>query len=570
MACFALLAGIYFIYQQQKEINSQILFHTLEEMIQIQSDAANERIAVDQTLRLSVNLVNRLDFFTIYRVKGEVFYIQGIHSEHVPSILKKVAFTGSLDQESGYYFIRRTLIGPDRDITIGFHKNKVWLSTLMIVSNVTFVVIFCMVVASAFMFIHAKSKLDKPLFSIKILKEKLHNTMIQMMYGSSIRQDFIKEEDIHIEDKEIKSAILDPMRVLNDLVFQKNMYQQFASRALSEEDPQKIYSYLYQSIQNILPLSTFVALEVNHSVNRFEIVFSSNIELTDSFLTSPGSCYLFKTSGGLYIEASSLCNCVFPVKDQIALCIPIYSNAMTHGICRFEFQKTGLDSLREIYGFRISDEELLILLKNTFRSFVDIAGLASANLRPLNTYKNQAITDTLTGLYNRRYIIETLTHLIAISTRGNGELSIMMVDIDYFKKFNDEYGHEMGDRVLRIVAKELKNSLRDSDIIGRYGGEEFIIILPDFESSEPDKVAEKIRHTIEHIDYAKFGLNNIPKITISIGIAKFPSHGYSYYHLINAADKALYEAKREGRNRVRLHKSLPDYEELKFENQSIS
>ena len=171
------------------------------------------------------------------------------------------------------------------------------------------------------------------------------------------------------------------------------------------------------------------------------------------------------------------------------------------------------------------------------------------HLQRFSSVKNMAIYDTLTGLYNRRYFEERLKVEAQKSFANRIPLSLIMVDIDHFKKVNDTFGHPEGDMILREIASLLKKSVRKKDTVGRYGGEEFILILPEAGIEASSMIAERIRLLVENtlFDVGKAQLN----LSVSLGISNFPMHGArSDEELIKMADQALYEAKRGGRNRV--------------------
>ncbi|MCR8922479.1 GGDEF domain-containing protein [Dasania sp. GY-MA-18] len=158
--------------------------------------------------------------------------------------------------------------------------------------------------------------------------------------------------------------------------------------------------------------------------------------------------------------------------------------------------------------------------------------------------RNLASTDTLTGLHNRRLILKLLSKDLEISTRYNRELSLLMVDIDHFKNINDKYGHQMGDHVLSLIAKKLEDECRQTDLVGRYGGEEFLIILPETNQQAAIELAERVRNEVNGLD---IGLSIA--ISCSIGVTSLIK-GDSITTLIKRADDALYQAKDQGRNRV--------------------
>lgn len=161
--------------------------------------------------------------------------------------------------------------------------------------------------------------------------------------------------------------------------------------------------------------------------------------------------------------------------------------------------------------------------------------------------KKEVVYDFLTQCYNKKETEILVEKFLKESIRYNTPLSIMMLDIDHFKRINDTYGHLAGDYVLKEVAKTIKNSIRQSDICGRFGGEEFLIALPNTKLSGAMKLAERIRKTIEEGIF-NFENYNI-KVTLSIGITS-ASKSDSLFSLIERADEALYEAKKKGRNRI--------------------
>jgi diguanylate cyclase (GGDEF)-like protein/PAS domain S-box-containing protein len=175
--------------------------------------------------------------------------------------------------------------------------------------------------------------------------------------------------------------------------------------------------------------------------------------------------------------------------------------------------------------------------------------LSLTNLRMRHQLQEQAIRDPLTGLFNRRYLDETLRREMQRASRFQHVISIIMMDIDHFKHFNDTYGHDMGDAVLRAVGNLLQASIRAEDIACRYGGEEFTLVLPGASLEDTRQRAEKLRTEIAAISVEHQG-HPLEHITMSLGVASFPRHGTSDDVVMKAADTALYHAKTQGRNRV--------------------
>jgi len=161
-----------------------------------------------------------------------------------------------------------------------------------------------------------------------------------------------------------------------------------------------------------------------------------------------------------------------------------------------------------------------------------------------------SLTDELTLLHNRRYLLEELRREMKRSGRSGRPLSVMMIDIDRFKQYNDTYGHPAGDRLLKEFSRELGCFLRDTDIVARYGGEEFAVVMPDTPRIAAYRIAERLRTRTQE----NFSTENRPSfngdITLSIGVAEFGRDAGSLRQLIGSADTALYRAKQLGRNRV--------------------
>jgi diguanylate cyclase (GGDEF)-like protein len=175
--------------------------------------------------------------------------------------------------------------------------------------------------------------------------------------------------------------------------------------------------------------------------------------------------------------------------------------------------------------------------------------LALANLKLRETLQEQSIRDPLTGLYNRRYMEEFLNGEIHRAIRKQLPLGMIMVDVDHFKRFNDNFGHEAGDMVLRKLGRFLQKSIRNSDIACRYGGEEFILILPEADLENSVQRARQINQEIRQLEILHHG-QVLDRITTSMWVACFPTNGSTFEEVIRSADAALYLAKKQGRDRV--------------------
>jgi len=177
-----------------------------------------------------------------------------------------------------------------------------------------------------------------------------------------------------------------------------------------------------------------------------------------------------------------------------------------------------------------------------------------ANLRNLAIAELRAATDSLTGLPNNRAVQDTMKRMLAHASRTVSPLGCALLDLDHFKHINDTYGHGRGDEVLAAVASALQTTLRESDFVGRWGGEEFLILVPDVNREGAMTAAEKIRESVASVTIA--GIDR--PITASLGVAMLPDDAVDVTTLARSADRALYIAKARGRNRVEAFSSLED------------
>ncbi|MBC7349174.1 MAG: diguanylate cyclase [Candidatus Aminicenantes bacterium] len=230
--------------------------------------------------------------------------------------------------------------------------------------------------------------------------------------------------------------------------------------------------------------------------------------------------------------------------DKPVACLPLSSFGENLGLlvvfcCQEESKKL---AGQEIENLMASKKRLLV-------TFSQRVTMALSNFRLRQSLQEQSIRDPLTGLYNRRYLEETLERELLRAKRAGNPVSVIMLDIDHFKKFNDTYGHEAGDLILQAVARTVQKSVRAEDIVCRYGGEEFTVILPGLELKKAVNRAELILDAVRHLEI-KYGDSVLKSLTISAGVAVFPDHGKNWPELFQAADAALLQAKSQGRNRV--------------------
>lgn len=251
----------------------------------------------------------------------------------------------------------------------------------------------------------------------------------------------------------------------------------------------------------------------------------------------PAECWALRTGHPHLVTAGdSTAPCAHAAGvNNTYLCIPILAQGETLGILHLQ----ATDEAPQLSASELS-------FKTTFAAQV---GLSIANLRLREALRTQSVRDALTGLYNRRYLEEVLDREVRRAARATQSLGVLMIDLDHFKKFNDTYGHDAGDTVLRETAASLTRGIRAEDFVCRFGGEEFVVILPTANREAACARAERLRLKMKELTVMHQG-KSMGMLTVSIGLAAFPEHGLSPQELMAAADAALYEAKRGGRDQV--------------------
>lgn len=245
-------------------------------------------------------------------------------------------------------------------------------------------------------------------------------------------------------------------------------------------------------------------------------------------------------------EKDRLCGHVKADEAVPSLCEPIICHGETAGMFHIDFHSPqNIDTAAESIKENLKSKQIPAFhLARVFSLFL-------SNLRLRESLRVQAVLDPLTGLYNRRHMEESLKREEKRAQRNKSHVGIMMIDADHFKKINDKHGHEAGDLVLRELGASFKRLTRAEDIACRYGGEEFVLILPDANLEDVKNKAEALRTYVRDNLRIKFD-GTLMGITVSIGVSAYPDQGDTVGDVLKTADIALYKAKEEGRDRVRV------------------
>jgi len=338
---------------------------------------------------------------------------------------------------------------------------------------------------------------------------------------------------------ETENDLRDTEKIIDELVKISN-FKRTVEQDLSKED---IYSRLEHVLSDYMSLDKFSIYEVDGDRNRMTLVtvHGEKMWCSEAILENPDECRAKRT--GQDVDSTEFpCICPRFAHHDLCFvggiqyyCIPLNLGGRVGNVVQIVYE---------------SDMDMFVrMLIPYIKGYLQEAAPVLESRRLMELLQRQSYIDQLTGLYNRRFLEEIGEKLSAQIRRRGTCLGVLMVDIDYFKRVNDEYGHDAGDRVLREIAAVVKENVREADYVIRFGGEEILVLLMDIREGEAEEVAEKIRKAVEGKRISFSG--GVMSKTVSVGVSEFPKDCEGkLWQCIKFADVALYRAKEEGRNRV--------------------
>ena len=370
--------------------------------------------------------------------------------------------------------------------------------------------------------------------SLQILEAQIKERTEQLAQANTRLQEEMWEKDL--ARKELDQQNERMLRELNERSQRATLLTKMGEHLQSCLTKDEVFAAALGFAPKIFLHRGAIAL-LNPERNLAEVIGSwASCELPRKTF-EPNACWAFRTGHQHLVlagDTTARCSHAAGVKHTY-LCVPILAQGEALGIMHFQATDESPN---------MGEAELSF--KTTFAGQV---GLSIANINLRDALRTQSIKDPLTGLYNRRYLEEMLQREIRRAGRAEQSLGILMLDLDHFKAFNDTYGHDAGDAVLRETASFVAGSVRAEDTVCRFGGEEFVVILPTANLDGARVRAESIRSKLRELTVLHRG-QPLGMITVSIGVCAFPVNGTSPRTLLAAADAALYRAKREGRDRV--------------------
>jgi diguanylate cyclase (GGDEF)-like protein/PAS domain S-box-containing protein len=303
------------------------------------------------------------------------------------------------------------------------------------------------------------------------------------------------------------------------------------------QSAKEAYQIIVDLSRQLFPRTSGAVYMINAGRTLVNAVASWGELPPSSRIFSPHDCWALGRGQTRFLaedQAETSCLHLGEPLPTISYCLPMQVQGETVGILHVQSQhKEYLDEAKRQLAYTV----------------VEQTSLALSNIKLREALREQSIRDPLTGLYNRRYMEEALKQQLSRATRQLHPMGIIMIDIDHFKSFNDTYGHAAGDALLHELGQFLQSHIRGEDIACRYGGEEFILIMPDASLEAAQQRAEHLRNEIRQMQVQNT-VQSYRAITLSIGVAIYPLHGLTIDAVLHAADVALYRAKKEGRDRV--------------------
>ena len=332
--------------------------------------------------------------------------------------------------------------------------------------------------------------------------------------------------------------LTNPLEDAKVIITNLSYLYEFKKQIQLDKDTSEIYTRLGDVFKNQFNLKNINILQIDEFSKVSKVYECGGLDFcSKTIIANPNDCRVSR-------NASDVCS----VSYQKA-CPYFEDDKHLHYCMDIEIGK----SSKLIFNFIFSTEEELAIFKTNLPFIENYINEVAPEIESkvlFQALENSALRDGLTGLYNRRFLDEHLKKLIPQAKRENINIGMLMLDMDHFKAVNDEYGHDIGDKVLKEFARVVLENVRDSDIVVRYGGEEFVVLLVGVKD-EPDtlSVANKIREKVAENEVDVYAGSTMRK-TISIGASMFPQDSTSFTTIMKYADVALYEAKNSGRNQV--------------------
>jgi diguanylate cyclase (GGDEF)-like protein len=377
-----------------------------------------------------------------------------------------------------------------------------------------------------------------------ILKD--HLPRLPVAVSRALREESLRREALHVKEELAKAndALAAQVSELNRLSGEASLIREIGDLLQTCITTAEACQVISQAMEKLFPGESGALCMLNASRNLLEAMAVWGDFQPGEGVFAPEDCWALRrgqVQAWEGAQAGLLCKHLGSSPARGSLCAPVVAHGETVGVLHLRRAPGGLAAE--------TTQPVALARQSRAANFSACVALALANLKLRESLRWQSIRDSLSSLFNRRYMEESFDREIRRTVRNQRPLSVLLIDIDHFKNFNDSFGHDAGDTLLAALGVFLRSHTRVEDIACRYGGEEFAIILPDAPHEFAHKRAEQLCEEVKNLHIQYRGLD-LEKITLSIGVSSYAKDGESPSNLIRIADAALYRAKSEGRNRA--------------------
>lgn len=356
-------------------------------------------------------------------------------------------------------------------------------------------------------------------------------------------REMLRRSELEREMQGVNADLTATVHELQQLSREKSQLAAMADLLQSCRTADEAYTVISRALTRLLPGSSGAIAAVKTNASLAEVVLNWGSGAPTQAVFAPDDCWALRR-GRAHAEYDASCDVrcshILPDARGASLCLPLIAQGEALGVLYLNLPDG------DVLSTEIADLTLTLS---------EQISMALANLRLQEMLRMQSIIDPLSGVYNRRYMESTLERELLRAKRSAGSLALIMIDLDHFKQFNDRFGHDAGDTLLRAFGGLLKSVVRGDDVACRYGGEEFVLIMPGAPEAIAVERADQVRRAMRELTVQHLG-RELGRATLSLGVAVFPAHGLTGAELMQAADAALYRAKHGGRDRVAVANTL--------------
>ena len=372
----------------------------------------------------------------------------------------------------------------------------------------------------------------------------------RVLYRAANFQDITERKRADQERLHANQRLTALLRDTEERSRQSALIKQMSTLLQTCANTREAYDIIHEFAARLFPADSGALCLLNPSVALMEAVAAWGSAPQRETMFAPEDCWALRT-GRVHVSSPDgvTLNCVHTGAASASgyVCVPMMAHNEAIGVLSVRCADSVASLPRDSRLHSLEERQELAL------NFAGDIALALANLRLRETLRTQSTRDALTGLFNRRYLTESLDREVRRADRNARPLGIVMLDLDQFKPFNDTHGHEAGDALLRSFGRFIQKNTRGEDIACRYGGDEFVILLVDADLDVARRRAEELREGFSRMVVRHLN-QKLDSVSFSMGVAAFPLHGTTSDDLLAAADEALYDAKAQGRNRVSIYK----------------